>query len=173
MKNMIAKLCDAVSLILITAVILVGSSMLLPKLLGYEVYTVQSGSMEPTYRVGSVVIVDTDIVPEEIGIGDPVTFQLEKGILVTHRIIGIDPENGSLQTKGDANEDPDIASVFFEQIIGKVIGTIPFVGYFPLYIRTPKGIFLFSIYICSLILLQTIPAIVRKEENDENIVEER
>lgn len=81
--------------------------------------------MIPKYNIGDVILVkkvDTD----KIKIGDDVTYNGKagsmNGILVTHRVIDIEENNGEkiFHTKGIANnlEDPTIKS---EQIDGVVV----------------------------------------------------
>lgn len=92
---------------------------------GYRVFTIASGSMNPAYKVGDVILVK-ETTPEELRVGDVITYLGNKssvsGMIVTHRITKIETKsNGSLlfTIKGDANqvEDPVIDS---SQIYGKV-----------------------------------------------------
>lgn len=55
--------------------------------------------MEPYYHVGSIVFVDKHVTPEEIQVGDPITFHLENGAVATHRVIEIDEEAREFTTK--------------------------------------------------------------------------
>ena len=141
--------------------------MIIPKAMGNDVYAVMSGSMEPYYHVGSLVIVDKHAAPEDIAVGDPITFRLENGSVATHRVIGIDQEAQQFTTKGDANEDPDMAPVAFANLIGKAGMSVPLVGYLPLYMRTPKGMFSIGAYVIVFILLQIIPEILKPEESEK------
>jgi signal peptidase len=106
---------------------------------GYEIRIVQSGSMEPTLPIGSVVLIRP---AEEYAVGDIVTFGGERGSLpTTHRIIGDNIIAGELAftTKGDANEDADITPVLQEDIRGKVSLTIPYLGFLLDFARQPIG----------------------------------
>lgn len=92
---------------------------------GVRLYYVQSGSMEPELPVGSLCIV-TPCAVEELEVGDIIAFQ--KGPMqVAHRIVSIQEE--SYQTKGDANRSPDPGVVRKEQVIGKVLFHVPYIGY--------------------------------------------
>src|SRR3990167_11396505 len=92
----------------------------------YQIKMVESGSMEPSIKVGSVVVVKPS---ESYEAGDVITyeggFRDERGggIPVTHRIVEKKTEGGSLAyvTKGDANDDPDNRVVRERQIIGRVL----------------------------------------------------
>ena len=96
--------------------------------LGYRIFRVQTGSMEPKYKVGDVIIVkEKDI--DKIKIEDDVTYWgttgTMKGKLVTHRVIDIQEVNGqkAFLTKGIANntEDP---LVYANQLNGVVQGKL-------------------------------------------------
>ncbi len=98
-----------------------------PSLLGYSVLKIRTGSMEPEYKVGSVIIakkVNTDSLKE----GDVISFYATgKDIyerVNTHRIKEISYlSTGERQfvTKGDANPTVDNEPVFYKKVIGKVI----------------------------------------------------
>ena len=116
----------------------------LPRFLDYRVYAVISGSMEPTYPVGSVVFVK-EILPNEIKIGDCITYNYV-GEYVTHRVV--DMENGIFYTKGDANEHIDMP-VNFNQLIGfsKEI-YLPYIGYIAIWVHEKKLWIGFTLCIC-------------------------
>ena len=114
-----------VVLIVVFAVLLVGV-----RIVGIQPYTVLSGSMEPTYHVGSLIYVSRNVDPLELKTGDPVTFMLNETTVATHRIIEVIPDESDptvvrFRTKGDANKDPDGALVHSANVIGKPIFTIP------------------------------------------------
>ncbi len=84
-----------------------------PNLLGYQLYTVQSGSMEPTLRVGAVIVSKTPADPAALTVGDVVTFRTGGGAVVTHRVIQRLEDSGGIQyrTKGDnpvKSPDPEL-----------------------------------------------------------------
>ena len=111
------------------------------RIFGLTPYTVLSGSMEPTYHVGSLIYVK-DVDPEDLEVGDPITYTISKNTVVTHRIVEIiydenDPSKISFKTKGDNNEDPDGEPVPAENILGKPVFSIPLLGYVIFYIQRP------------------------------------
>ena len=163
MVKVVTRICNILSVLMVLAVVAVGAAMIVPKIMGNDIYAVMSGSMEPYYHVGSVVIVDKHEEPGEVQIGDPMTFHLGNGSVAAHRVIEIDPEARTFSTKGDANEDPDMAPVSFDNLIGKAGTSIPLIGYLPLYMRTPKGMFSIGAYVIVFILLQLIPEIIKRE----------
>ncbi|MCR0204927.1 signal peptidase I [[Clostridium] innocuum] len=103
-------------------------------ILGYNYKTVLTGSMEPAIPVGSIVITKEQSSYE---IEDIISFQ-EEGAIITHRIITIDRER--YITKGDANNVADTEEVQQKQILGKVILTIPLLGYLVMWLMSPVGI---------------------------------
>ncbi len=160
----VSKVCGFLSMVMIILVLIIGGTMIIPKLMGNEVFAVMSGSMEPFYHVGSVVIVDKDISPEDIQVGDPITFRKSDNLVATHRVVEKHEDSREFITKGDANEDLDMAPVPYEAVIGKAGRSVPFVGYIPLYMRTPKGMFSIGAYVIVFLLLQIIPEILKPEE---------
>ena len=90
--------------------------------------------MEPAIPVGSIVITKEQSSYE---IEDIISFQ-EEGAIITHRIISIDRER--YITKGDANNVADTEEVQQKQILGKVILTIPLLGYLVMWLMSPFGI---------------------------------
>lgn len=167
MYKIVSRICNLISVIMVLAVLAAGAVMIVPKLMGNDIYAVMSGSMEPFYHVGSVVIVDKHVQPEDIQPGDPITFRKGDNAIATHRVVSVDHDNQTFVTKGDANEDVDIAPVSYDSLIGKAGMSVPYVGYLPLYMRTPKGMFSIGAYVIVFILLQIIPEILKPEDEKE------
>lgn len=105
----------------------------LPMPFGYGVANVMSGSMEPTFSKGTLLLVKET---ESVQVGDIVVYQ-SKNELIVHRIISL--TGNTVVTQGDAN---NIADEPFDrsQIKGKVIGWIPFLGAVAAMLKTPAGI---------------------------------
>ncbi len=122
----IPALCNVIGTLILIGVIIITVPLALPRLLGYEVYYVESGSMEPTLPVGSVVYVGY-IEPREAEIDDIVAFHYD-GTVVTHRVVQNHYFSEELITKGDANETQDINPVSYNQFIGRVKYHIPYIG---------------------------------------------
>lgn len=142
----------AVALVVIAAVMLIGV-----RLVGLRPFVVLSGSMEPEYHVGSLIYVK-DTAPEDIEVGDPITFVLNKDLTVaTHRVVEIDDQAQHFITKGDANEFKDANPVHFNNLIGKPVMTIPKIGYFVNYIQNPPGKYLAIAFAALCILLAFLP----------------
>lgn len=116
-----------------------------------RIFVVQSGSMEPAIRTGSIIFVSP---ASSYGIGDIVTWQpISGGTPITHRIVRELPELSGMkfQTKGDANESEDSA-IDEKQILGRVVGDIPFLGYPVSFAKTPIG-FILLIFFPSLLII--------------------
>lgn len=135
------------------------------KCLGYDVLVVQSGSMEPVYHVGSLIYVKS-VEPEELEVGDVITFELGNGVRGTHRIIEVVDNNGELSfiTKGDANEMEDNKPVVEDAIVGQVKFTIPKLGFFITYIQQPPGTYIAISVAAMLLLLIILPELIFQSE---------
>lgn len=129
-----------VAIVVVAALLLAGA-----RLVGLQVFTVLSGSMEPAYHTGSVIYVK-EIDPADIAVGDPITFMLDEDTIATHRVVEIvpDEEDSSVlrfRTKGDANENADGGLVHYKNVIGTPVFTIPYLGYVASFIQTPPGLY--------------------------------
>lgn len=106
----IAKGASGVVLVLV--VVAVAATMLVPPLLGYDLYAIDGGSMEPTIHRGAIAY-STEVPVSELKVRDVITYVPPgHSRAVTHRIIGIarpDPRAKPVyRTKGDANAQPDL-----------------------------------------------------------------
>ena len=130
---------------------------------------VLSESMKPAINMGDVVVTGRT-TPEEIKVGDIITFKqptdADPDRCVTHRVINITTENNTLyfQTKGDATEDPDMRLTPGEDLIGKVVLSIPYVGYLPHYVKTPLGFIILIILPGSLLIVYEVRNIILTQQ---------
>ena len=137
----------------------------LPTPFGFGAAVVLSGSMEPEFSTGDLIVIR---VTEDYDENDIVVFQDGKTLIV-HRIIQTDGE--AVVTKGDANVSAD-EPIHISAIKGEVIFVIPFIGTIVGLIKTPVGT------ICILaaaILLLELPRLKTKKKDDEEkqkIIEE-
>ena len=142
MKKSVKKTWNVISTVLVVIVVVIALLLVGARLFGLQVYAVLSGSMEPAYHVGSIIYVKS-VDPGEIEVGDPITFVMNEELTVaTHRVVRIDTENRAFYTKGDANNDPDAAPVNFNNLLGKPVFTIPYLGYVSSFVQSPPGIYI-------------------------------
>lgn len=114
----------------------------------YPVMVVVSESMVPTLGVGDFIVVGQisnfdNLVAEPPPEGDILVF-LKSGTsdeYIVHRAIDSN-KNGQwyFTTKGDNNARQDHLKVSESNVMGKVIWSIPLLGYFPMFIKTSRGL---------------------------------
>lgn len=116
-----------------------------PRVMGWDLVVVLSGSMEPALPVGSVIVV-RPVQAVDINVGDIITYRIESDekTYVTHRVIEVTGAGSSLafRTKGDANDNPDEGIVAASAVKGRVWLEIPLVGYLAQQLRTREGFLL-------------------------------
>jgi signal peptidase I len=135
-----------------------------PNFFGYQLKTVLSGSMEPTFMTGSVIAVKPVNNPTDLKKGDIITFKIDQQTLATHRIIDIQKNNGSVvyKTKGDNNKTADADPVLSQNVVDKYSDfTIPYVGYFQEFIKSKNGAALLLILPGILLLVYSIISIFK------------
>lgn len=166
----IKKAWEIISTVLVILVVLFALMLVGARLIGLNVYTVISGSMEPTYSVGDLIYVKK-VAPESIRVGDPITFVMNEDLVVaTHRVVAVDAANQRFTTKGDANEVEDAAPVHFNNLIGKPVFALPLLGFVSNWVQNPPGIYIAVVGGTALLLAVFLPDIVsgfRKKEPEE------
>ena len=134
---------------------LVGNQMPMP--FGFGAAIVLSGSMEPTFSKGDLIVVkETDIV----AVDDIVVYQ-DGGSLVVHRVVDI--ADGSITTQGDANNAAD-DPIERSAIKGTVLFWIPHGGDVVSLIKSPLGTICI---IAAAIALVEVPHLKEKQKDDE------
>ncbi len=96
-----------------------GEKIVMP--FGCGVVRVLSGSMEPTFSEGSLLVVSRVSSPDEVSAGDIVVYD-EGESLVAHRVVEV--AGDALVTQGDANNAPD-DPIGFSQVKAKVVAWTP------------------------------------------------
>lgn len=109
---------------------LAGNSIPMP--FGVGAAVVLSGSMEPELSTGDMLIVAER---ESYSVGDVIVYQ-DGRTSVTHRIVAISDDE--VITRGDANNTDD-APISIDNIKGRVVFVVPFIGYIANAIKTPIG----------------------------------
>lgn len=126
---------------------LIAGLTILPQVLHYGTYVVLSGSMEPAIRTGSVIVAMAT-PQDQLKIGDVITYvRAGDQENVTHRIVDVKPtsDGPSFVTKGDANGAPDADEIRYTATAGKVVTSVPYVGYFFKAIGSPAARFIFIV----------------------------
>lgn len=123
-------------------------------ILGFRQYVIATGSMEPEYNIGDVIII-REKPEEEIKIGDIINYTSENGIdTITHRVVDIIEKDGQnyYKTKGDNNNSEDSELVKYSQVKGKLVLKISKLGTAITKLFTGTGItILFAVIILSYI----------------------
>lgn len=162
---MLKKLWGGLSTALVILVVILALLLAGARLLRLQVYTVLSGSMEPNYHVGSIIYVK-DVPPATLQVGDAISFMISENTVATHRIIEVipdenDPDVIRFRTKGDNNEIADTNPVHCNNVLGKVVGTIPLLGYVSDYIQNPPGTYITLAAAMVIVLAVFLPDIIR------------
>lgn len=133
----------------------------------YTPYAVVSGSMEPTYKTGSLVFVKSTPA-QSIKTGDAISFVLDEKLTVaTHRVIKISDDGEYFYTKGDANQSPDANPVYYKNVIGKATFSIPFMGYFAVWAGSLSGKLFFGAVIFAVLAFTLIQKIRSKTSSEK------
>jgi len=118
--------------------------------LGYSGFVITTTSMRPNINVGDIIIVkETD--KDKLNENDIITYKKNREI-ITHRIVRVVKEENVYITKGDNNNLEDVEKVRYEEIIGKKVIKIPYVGYIILILNN-KIFVLISIVIIIVVYL--------------------
>ena len=171
MNRTAKRIWDGVTTVLVILVVSLALLLAGVRVVGFTPYVVLSGSMEPAYHVGSMIYVK-EVDPDEIQVGDPITFRIDDDMVATHRVIAISEDGRSFQTKGDANDAPDGAPVSAENLVGKPVFTVPYLGYLANWMMHPPGLYLTVTGAVVLIILMFLPTILQKAEEADRREEE-
>ena len=167
--KLIPALCNFFGILILLAVIALCLPLTVPRLLGYGIYDVVSGSMEPEIPVGSVIYV-ADAAPEEIQEKDIIAFQSGDSV-VTHRVMANHMVEGEFVTKGDANEAEDMNTVPYENLIGRVKYHIPMMGDLMVILTGTVGkIYVLGFAACG-VMLNMLASRLRDGSGDEDEAE--
>jgi len=154
------------------------------------IVVVISGSMEPQIHKGDLLFV-MGIDPEDIKSGtivdkdgDIIVFNAQWSSApldpIVHRVINKYQEDGKwyFETKGDANFLPDQERTSEDDVIGVVVGGIPYIGWVKIFL-TESGLLIPLLVIISALLIISIVKDIyfekkkKKDQEQEHIKEER
>ena len=99
----------------------------------YQPLAILTYSMEPIFTRGDIVVIEkleTKSEKNKLKKGDIIQYQYN-GIVVVHRIIDFYKQDGEkfFILKGDNNNSKDVNAVSYDQIVGKVLFSVPKIGY--------------------------------------------
>ena len=171
MKRSFQKVWNVISTIIVAIVVILALLLVGARVVGLQVFTVLSGSMEPTYHTGSLIYVKK-VDPYTIEPGQPITFMLDENTIATHRVVGVVPDEEDptvirFRTKGDANDAEDGSLVHYKNVIGTPIFSIPYLGYVADYIQHPPGMYIAISAGAVLLLLVFLPDVFAEEDDKE------
>ena len=108
-RNPAAFILRALGTLLLAALVLICLPLTVPRLFGYHIYTVVSGSMEPAIPTGSLVYI-REAAPEEMAAGDVIAYYgaRDSASIITHRVVENRVVMGEFITRGDANLTEDM-----------------------------------------------------------------
>lgn len=92
----------------VTLLIVGAAGLALIRFQGHELLSVQTASMLPTIRPGDALIV-ASVSPNQLHIGDIISYRSPRDptVIISHRLVSIDPKTGWLTARGDALRSPD------------------------------------------------------------------
>lgn len=163
------KLVNIIITVIISIEIFLVSLFTVPKILGLKTYVVTSGSMIPKYPIGSMIYVKNTNI-ETIKVGDAITFYVDgSNIVATHEVYKID--KNKFYTQGINNLDEtgniihDALPVSQNNIIGKPIFCIPYIGYINRFVTTSPGLYIMIAF--TILMVCALLAFENKEKKME------
>lgn len=152
-----------ITIVMFTLLPLVGFTLITSNsnlLLGFKSFVVLSGSMQPLIPTGSIVYSLKDTIYQT---GDIISFAKGKQT-ITHRIVEVQDEKGLVvsplispiavnkepraiffKTQGDANNAPDNDLIPQNNVIGRALFHLPYVGRLIVFLKTISGFVLFLV----------------------------
>lgn len=175
MKKIIKFVLNSFYVLLVVALIVFGAVVALSvfgKPGNYQLFVVQSGSMDPSLKKGSVVLIEpTDRVKKILSPlptatfnkGDIITYS-SGGYHITHRVVGVEDSGGGFvyETKGDANKTSDVKKVTEGKVLGKTILSVPYLGHAISFAKTQMG-YIFLIVVPSTVIIYSEILNIEKE----------
>lgn len=160
----------AVGVLLVLALVVPFVVFAVPQVVGADAsFVVVSGSMEPAIAVGDAVVV-AEVDGGDVRVGDVITFvTADRSAPTTHRVVEIQQTAAGPEfvTQGDNNEDPDASTVTPDRLVGRVLLTIPFIGYVVEFVGTTAGFALLVAMPIALLVVTELWSLYRRRAGDE------
>jgi len=145
-----------------------------PQVAGYRLQIIDNEGISPDIEAGSLAFV-RKVDLEEIGVNDLITFRSpdDLNLLVTRRVVEVTgDDNLQFITSGGDHQLNDFGPVPAQNVVGRVTGSVPYLGYFLDYAQTSQGLILF-IFIPGVIIIgyevsQIIIHLSRKKNGRKN-----
>ena len=147
---------------------------------GYEpavsLYTIITPSMTPNINVYDVVVDVKVENPEDIKVGDVITFYSDipgvRNGTITHRVIAVNKDsegNYKYRTKGDANLVDDGKDIEYSKIVGKVSIKIPQLGRIQFFVASKFGWLIVVLIPALYVIIKDIIKLLKlKDKNYKN-----
>ena len=168
MNGAAKKIWKAIGTVFVILIVALSLALVGVRLFGIKTYAVTSGSMEPTYHVGSLIYVK-NVDTSSLKVGDAITFMLDEDTVATHRIVEIVSDDSDqsvlrFRTKGDANDTVDAGLVHYKNVIGKPVFSVPCLGYVADFVQHPPGLYIFLGGAAIILILVFLPDILGSSE---------
>lgn len=171
--NVIVTIVLVLLIVLVVFIFITRATGSTPSIFGYSIYRVQTDSMVPTLQVGDVIL-SKQVAPEEIHLGDIVTYECRSGRLegqtITHRVALEPEERGGVyyyRTKGDkegASLDDEIS---YDQVKGRYVKTLHLIDKLYSFFLSPGGLIAFIAVIVVLFGYEMISLIMSYRAIDD------
>jgi signal peptidase I len=140
---------------------------LLPMVIGWRPFVVESGSMQPRIDVGDIVLAAPETDPDTL-LGRVTVFNDAErpGSTKTHRVIAVN-DDGTMTTKGDANPNADTAPLKVEDVRGLGRLLVTFAGLPMVWMHTGQW-FLLGLFLLSLVVASYLVGRDRDDEEPED-----
>lgn len=168
MRGILERTADAVTAVAAILAAAVAVALAGTLLCGGRIVTVLSGSMEPTYRTGSLLFV-RPVDADTLRSGDVIAYMIAPRVMVTHRIVEVlRDDSGGLcfRTKGDANTAADELPVRGENVVGKPVLAVPYAGYAVNYVQQPPGLYAAAAAVVCILLAAFLPPLLTKKREE-------
>lgn len=137
----------------------------IPSVAGFSPVICLSGSMEPIFSAGDMILIRRAQDPAALKEGDIICYLTGEDIAVTHRIVQVIELDGQVRyvTQGAANDTTDQLAVSPDQVEGVYTGVhVPKLGSLAMFMQTTTGMLLFIV--CPLLVLVGWDILRRRSE---------